>query len=138
MIMISSNELLHNPCDTTPHVLTEFLKTVQIYFKRYPTCIWSLKGVVIVHQVSLDHHESTLLVITQEKWLLKQLNRSGTLTGKQPDSTDGLCYINRALAGNRSALAAIVEMFFNYNKRTHIIYNWIITSCLALPRDKYD
>ena len=63
-------------------VLTEFLKTVQIYFKRYPTCIWCLKRVEIVCEVSVDHFQSTLFAIEQEKWLLKQLNCPGTETGK--------------------------------------------------------
>ena len=40
--------------------MTEFLKTVQIYFKRYPTCIWWLKRLAIVCECWLGVVEAIL------------------------------------------------------------------------------
>ena len=70
--------LLPNQTSVFNSYMTEFLKSVQIYFKRYPTCIWLLNRCVITFQVSLSHLQSTLIATSQEKWFCKKLNRSGT------------------------------------------------------------
>ena len=101
-------------------LMTEFLKTVQIYFKRYPSSFWSLKRAIIVSQTCLCHFESTLFVKCLKKLFLKKLKRLGTSTDKQ--TTCWILKLNFAYSHSNACttieMSLIKRIIFIWNNNT--------------------
>ena len=89
-------------------VLTEFLKTVQLHSKRYPTVLMLRFHCVVPFQVSIEHCELTFAVIVQDTPLPGQLNDSGTVLNNNlindANSVIGVAVNQRVLSNMKHAL----------------------------------